>query len=229
MTRCFRLTSLLLGAFVLACSDSAGPPAELEQSPVVQAADFRPLQWSAPATGTEATVVRNTVDGQEVLKDVAHLASGSVVSQATSGTTQHSFWAVQGEDRDILVYRVVATASGYQKRQVIELDVDDDTDMTLPNGTPLAEGDSVLITLTVTSDYVLSHLYPSGLQFDDVPAELVLWYDDAGLTTTEEAALRMWYQSDPGNPWSMISADQDTGNNEFEIDLDHFSGYAVAF
>ncbi len=45
------LTTLLIGALVLACSDSAGPPQDSDaQAPVVQAADFTPLAWSTPAT-----------------------------------------------------------------------------------------------------------------------------------------------------------------------------------
>ncbi len=101
--------------------------------------------------------------------------------------------------------------------------------MTLPDGTPLAEGDSVLITLVVDDGYSLSHLFPSGMQFAGNLAELELYYDDTGMDEDDEEELNMWYQADNGDPWSIIQAHQSTSSNYIEVFLAHFSGYAVAF
>ncbi len=81
-----------------------------------------------------------------------------------------SFWAVRGEDREVeLRYRAED-----EDDEFLEFEVDDDALLSRPDGTLFAEGDSILITITVDPQgEFLFDFQPSGLRFNpDEPAEL---------------------------------------------------------
>src|SRR6185295_5236551 len=72
-----------------------------------------------------------------------------------------SFWAVRGESRSAqLNYR---DALGDASHPFLTLTITDP--VILPDSTELAEGDSVLVTVTVDTDKVGVKLGPTGLQF----------------------------------------------------------------
>jgi hypothetical protein len=103
----------------------------------------------------------------------------------------------------------------------------------MPNGTPIAVGDSVFISIVwVGGDSVLFHLNPSGLVFSSSkPAELKI-----GFGETEEAGdssivqqLAIWRQALPGDDFVKLSTNQLEVEEELEVKLNGFSRYAIAY
>jgi hypothetical protein len=110
----------------------------------------------------------------------------------------------------------------------------------LPDGSGIAKGDSVLITVSVNNSQILVDLGPSGLTFDS-PAELEIWYGGAdpdfngdGVVDREDRRierelLKFWYQDEHGGPWRAMKAKHSTKKKHFKVKLPHFSGYAVSW
>ena len=104
----------------------------------------------------------------------------------------------------------------------------------------LAEGDSVLITLTIDTTKIGVLLEPTGLRFG-TPARLQIWYDGAGGDLNgdgvvdetdsyiESQLLSMWYREGSDGVWEPISADHLIEDKAFIVDLPHFSEYAVSW
>jgi len=104
----------------------------------------------------------------------------------------------------------------------------------------LADGDSVLITLSIDTTKIGVLLEPTGLRFG-TPARLQIWYDGAGgdlngdgvVDSTdsyiESQLLSMWYREGSDSVWEQISAEHLIEDKEFIVDLPHFSEYAVSW
>lgn len=152
---------------------------------------------------------------------------------------QVSFWAVSGAERRLEVrYRIgagewlpyfdlVVPASGLSERS---------------DGSVLAPGDSVLITVTLDHSVLLLELEPDGLTFTDhSPARLAWWYtgadpdlDDNGVVDAvdqliEETLLGIQVQQLKDGPWELLPALKSLIDKRFDIELNHFSGYAVSW
>jgi hypothetical protein len=103
-----------------------------------------------------------------------------------------------------------------------------------------AEGDSVLVTVTIDTTKVGVTLEPTGLQFGD-PAGLQLWYGGAegdlnGDGVTDEAdsyietdLLGMSYREGTDAEWEPIPAIHLLEEKSFSVRLPHFSEYAVSW
>lgn len=221
MSRNGMIKALAAIVVVLACNDGAAPLMEADRTSV-PASDFQPARWQEPSSGFDLSGIGNTTTKHD----------GMVRSASAGGASTYdfSFWAVQGRFTGIQLYRVVSTEGGDVYQPYSRLEVPANALLATPDGTPIAEGDSILVTQSVSADLSAVHLYPAGLQFKaSVPSRLSMWYDDTGMDDGDEEQLAMWYQPDVVYPWTVISAYQSTSSNYFRSLLNHFSGYAVAY
>jgi hypothetical protein len=104
----------------------------------------------------------------------------------------------------------------------------------------LAEGDSVLVTLSIDTTKIGVLLEPTGLRFG-TPARLQISYDGAGGDLNgdgvvdetdsyiESQLLSMWYREGSDGGWEQIAAEHLIEDKVFIVDLPHFSEYAVSW
>ena len=152
-----------------------------------------------------------------------------------------SFWAVRGERRELrLMYQKAAGAT--DSFEFIRFRVDDRTLVSDSAGNPLASGDSVLITVTVSDTAnLIIQFAPSGLVFNPSrPARLWIKFRDAdpdldedGFVTAADTTillgLQIWKEEQLGDPWSPLVSSVDTVEQEVEADVPGFTRYAVAY
>ena len=126
------------------------------------------------------------------------------------------FWAKRGEDRSATIY-YHSTTSGRDSTPLFFLRVRAKSLWKRPDGSTIAQGDSVLITLTVTDpvDLVVD-CQPSGLLFSpEAPARLKMSYgetnDDVnhdgtvnGADQTLTRALAIWRKETATSPWIRV-------------------------
>ncbi len=157
------------------------------------------------------------------------------------GERQVSFWAVKGESREVrLMYTSVAGQP--DSAEFARFRVDARSLVSRPDGTPIAPGDSILISLTIVDTLrFMTDFQPQGLQFSPTrPARLWLKFGEAdpdlnddGLVnaadTTILLGLRIWRQERPGDPWTSLPSVVDTLTQEVEADVPGFTRYAVAY
>jgi len=111
-----------------------------------------------------------------------------------------------------------------------------------PDGSAIAEGDSVLITITVEDPaLLLFELQPTGLKFSTAkPAELKIRYAQADDDLNEdgevdeqddqiETILGIWRQEQPGQPFVRLGSVKVEEQQELEAMLTGFSRYAIAY
>jgi hypothetical protein len=151
-----------------------------------------------------------------------------------------SFYAVQGDDREIQIY--FQDQSGQAGEEFMRLRIDAPTLLARPDGTPVLPGDSVLIHVRVVDPaQMLFELEPSGLKFNPlVPARLKIHYDhadgdlnDDGIVSPEddsiEGTLAIWRQEHPGDPFVRLTSALAVDIDEAEAELTGFSRYALAY
>lgn len=151
-----------------------------------------------------------------------------------------SFYAVRGVDREASIY--FQDADGQAGEEYLRLRIDAPTLQALPDGTPIAVGDSVLIHIRVVDpSQMLFELQPSGLKFNPaVPARLKIHYDhadgdlnDDGVVTSAdsliEGTLAIWRQEQPGDPFVRLGSALSVDLDEADADLLGFSRYALAY
>ncbi len=118
-------------------------------------------------------------------------------------------------------------------KDLIRLKLDRASLLTMPNGTPIAVGDSVFISIVwAGGDSMLFSLEPTGLVFDPAkPAELKIDFGE-----TEEAAnptilnqLAIWRQAAPTDDFTRLSTMKLDLEEDFEVNLNGFSRYALAY
>lgn len=157
------------------------------------------------------------------------------------GATVVSFWAVKGENREArLMYRKRPGSS--DSTEFLRFRVDGQSLVNRPDGSPIAEGDSLLITLTIAdSSRLIAGFAPSGLVFNpDKPARLRLKYSEAdpdlnhdGVVNAADTALmrgfRLWRQESPGEPWVSLPSAVNQSSMEVDADIPGFTRYAVAY
>jgi hypothetical protein len=260
----------LAAGLALACSDGAGPPSELAdtessgiqsttQRSTIPAAEFGPLGWRPSEQPREFTGFAMTSDG-EILEapDGGWLFdhdAGIMLSVTMPIEAFHvSFWAVKGQTRSVQInYLDTACVpgttyyydNGHRETQVcpyLHFEVRDGSLLAGPDGTPIAYGDSVLITVTVDSTAILARMEPSGLQFDPSdPPVLEMWYtgadhdfngdgvEDSVDNYIKSNLLGMFTQQGADDSWMILSSRHSTYMEKFKAFLDHFSGFAVAY
>lgn len=151
-----------------------------------------------------------------------------------------SFWAVKGRSVEQKLYFL--DAQGQRGDEYLALKLEDESLRLRPDGSAIAEGDSVLITITVENPaLVLFELQPTGLKFSaSTPAQLKIHYDhadddldDDGDVDSEdehlETILGIWRQELPGDPFVRLGSVKVEGVEELEVELEGFSRYAIAY
>ncbi len=217
------LASAVTGVLLLAgCSEPTGPPLAPRDSP----------SYFSTATGQSLTPLRHGAGLQAY---------------------QVSFWAVRGQARSAIVhYREYQTTPSRgdeddadrrsRAARFLRVFVPADGLSKLPNGTAIATGDSVLITVSIDNTHVVARFAPTGLVFNpSSPVTLEVWYSgaildldgdgdvDAADNLIGATKLALWHQSQPGTAWDRQPALHSWENRYFLASLTSFSGYAVSW
>lgn len=150
-----------------------------------------------------------------------------------------SFWAFRGESVETKLYFLAV--GGGRGDEYLSLKFEDETLDQYPDGTPFAEGDSVLVTIKVVDPaLILFELEPTGLRFSTAaPAELKIKYAEADDDFDEdgdddedddeiEFRLGIWRQENLGDPFVRLGSLRGD-NDDLEADLTGFSRYAIAY
>jgi len=153
-----------------------------------------------------------------------------------------SFYAVRGENRETRIFFREDDDDNEAGDEYLRLRVDNDALLAYPDGTFFADGDSVLITVTVVDpDQLLFEFEPAGLTFSpERPAELKIHYDKADDDLDEdgdvdpsdedlELTLAIWRQENPGDPFVRLGSVLLDDIEEIDVDLEGFSRYALAY
>jgi hypothetical protein len=154
--------------------------------------------------------------------------------------TSVSFWAKKGVSRTGKIY--FENGSGGQGSEYARLVVGANSLKALPDGTPIAVGDSVLITITVVdTTRTLFSLAPHGLQFNAwAPAKLTLFYTEADhdfdadgdedlFDSLIELQLGIWRQPSLGALFTELLSLLNLGAESVKSNLTKFSQYAIAY
>lgn len=154
--------------------------------------------------------------------------------------TDTSFYARKGEDREVALY--FTDGVGGRGTIYFLLRVYAGSLATLPDGTPIAEGDSVLITVRVPDPArVLFDVQPTGLQFDPAaPAELLLHYNevdpdldrDGDVDADDlaiESSLAVWRQEVPGQAFMRLPSVVNLALDGALTFIPGFTRFAVAY
>ena len=110
-----------------------------------------------------------------------------------------------------------------------------------PNGAPIADGDSILITATlIDAVNQIIDFQPSGLVF--VPGELPKlkisyfetdpdWNDDGAVNQSDTRVQRLFdiWQQHAALPWAPLPSAVSVGSHEVEASIPGFTSYAVAY
>jgi hypothetical protein len=168
--------------------------------------------------------------------NVARLASTAPALEESSV----SFWAVKGRGIEEKLYFL--DDQGQRGEEYLSLKLDDESLRARPDGSAIAEGDSVLITVSVEDPaLLLFDLQPSGLQFHPgQPAELRIRYAQADDDLNEDGdvdeeddqikdRLGIWRQEHPGDPFVRLGSVKVEDQEELEARLTGFSRYAIAY
>jgi hypothetical protein len=151
-----------------------------------------------------------------------------------------SFWAVKGQGAEQRLYFL--DDQGQRGEEYMSLKLSNESLSRRPDGSAIAEGDSVLISIRVVDPVqVLFELQPTGLQFSTTdPAELKIRYAEANgdfnddgevdhADSTAEAALGIWRQEHVGDPFVRLGSVKVADDKAFEAKLTGFSRYAIAY
>ncbi len=152
-----------------------------------------------------------------------------------------SFYAVNGQAREgTLWYH--RTAGSSDSTRLARLRLDRRSLVRRPDGTPIAPGDSLLITMSISDmGRFIVDFAPSGLRFAPRrTAELTLWYQDAdpdfngdGVIDAADAQVEVgflvWRQEAPDEAWGSLETDLQPDVDEASTEIGGFTRYAVAY
>lgn len=154
---------------------------------------------------------------------------------AAPGTAPQStvtFWAKQGADRVGEIVALGGTSGGNGDR-LVRLRIRKDAQIVLPNGTPLAQGDSVQISMQIIDPVTLSTQFePSGLRFNGKKvAQLTMWYGRTNASTMPslEKRLSIFMQESALDPWQKVSSSIATELDEVQAYIGGFTNYVIAY
>lgn len=151
-----------------------------------------------------------------------------------------SFYAVKGEEQEVIIY--FTDGAGGRGTIFFLLRLFPGSLGSRPDGTPIAEGDSVLITVRAADpSRVLFDVEPSGLTFDPVAPPLMLLhynevdpdFDGDGDVDEDdldiERRLTVWRQETPGGVFRRLESTVDLELDGVGTDLTGFSRYAISY
>jgi len=156
-------------------------------------------------------------------------------------TTVVSFYAVKGKNAGVDLY-YHALPGQNDSTKFLEFRLGGASLDRRPDGSAIATGDSVLITVTVVNPTnLIVDFQPSVLTFSAKdPARLKMFFGECGddlnrdgqvtsADVTIEQQLSIWRQESPLAPWLKVSSAVVKENKEIDADLGGFTGYAVAY
>ena len=162
-------------------------------------------------------------------------------SAASLPDTAVSFWAKRGEDRELRLYYNAQSGSGTGE-EFLRFTVPAAALAQRPDGSAIAVGDSVLISVRVIDpSRLIVDFQPSGLRFSTgspahVRFELAETDSDLngdGVVDSEDDSLKtqlsFWRQEAPGQPWFKVASAVFTDLDEVDADVFGFTGYALAY
>ena len=155
-------------------------------------------------------------------------------------TKQVSFYAVRGQYRQVEIMYHARSGVSDSTRFVL-FSVPAQSLVKRPDGTSIAPGDSVAITLTVTDTVnLIVQFEPSGMQFaSGYPANLVMSYAETdpdvngdgvvnAIDTSLEGLLKIWCQ-EISEPFRVIGSLLDESRKTVSAAISGFTNYAVAY
>lgn len=156
-------------------------------------------------------------------------------------TTQVSFYAVKGKTAGADIWYHAASGRT-DSLKFLEFRMGAGSLDKRPDGSAIASGDSVLITLTVADPtHFLLDFQPSGLMFSatDQPTLKVSFAAcgadlnyDGKVDAADQAimdALSFWRQEAPFQPWFKVGSTVNQTVREVDAQLSGFTGYAIEF
>jgi hypothetical protein len=163
-----------------------------------------------------------------------HFLRLSATAPALQATTV-SFYAKKGEDREMRVR--FQNGEDYLRFRVFGNSL-----AQRPDGSAFAQGDSILITITVTDPAKLAaDFQPAGLKFSaSAPARLQFEFGECdkdlnndGVVNAADTALvpliSTWRQETASAPWVKVGSIVEVEINEVQADILGFTGYALAY
>jgi hypothetical protein len=152
-----------------------------------------------------------------------------------------SFYARRGERREVrMVYHAAPGRS--DSTDFVRFRVDDRSLLTRPDGSPIAVGDSVLITLTlVDAANLVVDFQPAGLRFNPRdPAELRFCFRETdpdlnqdGVVDVQDTLLmqrfQLWRAEAAGSQWTPTVSTVSAPAYEVEAAVGGFTRYALAY
>lgn len=212
-----RRLALLASAMTLACGSPEGVT-----TPTVGPADFQ----------RGGRIGSNSGSGGDL-----HFFSAP--SAPPFAATTVSFWAVKGQDRRASIYYRKAP-NRPDSTEFVRFRVRSRSLLARPDGTPFANGDSVLITLTVADPAnLIVDFQPAGLRFSPTrPAELEFRMDECDLDLNHDGVVdladqlllasgQIYRQETPSDPW--IAVPTLAVGTDFVGRIDGFTRYLVAY
>lgn len=169
----------------------------------------------------------------------------NVVLQAPTApaltTTIRTLWVKKGVDRELRLYYRSLTG-GADSTEYLRLVFDRRSLDRRPDGSAIADGDSVLVTVTVPDPTKFEvDLQPTGLKFTpgrEVDLRWMLGHsdddlnDDGVVNSTDDTIytqLAIWRQENVGLPWVRLASQLEVEIDEIHVELTGFSNYVVAY
>jgi hypothetical protein len=137
-------------------------------------------------------------------------------------STEVSFYAVRGENREGEISFVDDEHPGEPGEKYLELRVDAEALSARPDGTPIGDGDSVLITVPSRPAELRIHYNHAD---DDLDEDGDVDVDDETL----ELTIGIWRQENDGDPFERLGSLLVDNLEEVEAELGGFSRYALAY
>ena len=192
---------------------------------------------AAAASCTDST--SPAADSERAATDLRLLAAPHTAPPLA--TTQASFYAVKGRSTGVDIwYRPAAGHSDSSK--YLEFRVGSNSLDRRPDGSAIATGDSVLISVTVTDPtHFIIDFQPSGLKFADgdkpkLKISFAACGDDLnydGKVDDTDASmlssLALWRQEGPFQPWFKVTSSVTASVKEIDAQLGGFTGYAIEY
>ena len=163
-----------------------------------------------------------------------HFLQLSASAPALQATTI-SFYAKKGEDREARIQ--FQNGEDYLRFRVFGNSL-----LQRPDGSAFAQGDSILITITVTDPKKLqADFQPAGLKFSSsAPARLQFEFGECqgdingdGVVDAADTALlpliSTWRQETAADPWVKVTSTIETNISEVQAFITGFTGYALAY
>ena len=155
--------------------------------------------------------------------------------------TQKSFYAVKGRASSV-DFSYHARPGETDSLRFLEFRIGASSLDRRPDGSAIAPGDSVLITITVTDPtHMMVDFQPSGLRFSptDPPKLRMFWaacgddlnYDGSvdAYDTAIAQQISIWRREDVSQPWFKLTSAVAPELQEVDAQLSGFTGYAISY